>query len=391
MKSFSFQIPTKFIFGTGTLDELNTITMPGKKAMIVIAGTSTKKYGYLDRLYKILKYRKIDSVLFDQVVPNPIRQNVMEARDIAKENHCDFLIGFGGGSSVDTAKSIAMMMTNSGDLWDYVQVGKGGKRAWEANGLPVIAIPTTGGTGTEGNATSVITNELTGEKVGIRCDFPAVSIIDPELTLNISPRYTTFQGFDALFHCLEAYISVKANAISQPLSLEGIRLIFKNLPEAVKNGNNLEARSAVSWAATLGGMLLVLSNATTAHPIEHSLSGIDPTVIHGEGLIMISKAFHRFGASRIPRLYADMAAAIGMADPKKTDAENARIFLDTLEALKIACGVGGLNLSDHGFTDEDVDRIVEGTYVISGGTINRDLYEISELDLKNIVRDSMHE
>ncbi len=137
-------------------------------------------------------------------------------------------------------------------------------------------------------------------------------------------------------------------------------------------------------------MALVLSSATTAHPLEHSLSGIDPTVIHGEGLIMISKAFHKFGAQHIPHLYADLAAAIGIADSKKSDRENAKAFLDALEALKIACGIGGLNLSDHGFEEEDIDRIAAGTYVISGGVINRDQYPITDQDLKNIIRDSMH-
>ncbi|HRY22125.1 MAG TPA: iron-containing alcohol dehydrogenase, partial [Flexilinea sp.] len=176
MKNFSFQIPTQIIFGSGTLEQLNTISLPGKKAMIITGGTSVQKYGYLDQVYKILKYRNIDHVLYDKVVPNPIRKNVMEARDIAREKKCDFFIGLGGGSSIDTAKSVAMMMTNPGDLWDYVPVGQGGKKDFTQKGFPLIAIPTTAGTGTEGNPTSVITNEITGEKVGIRCDFPVISI-----------------------------------------------------------------------------------------------------------------------------------------------------------------------------------------------------------------------
>lgn len=391
MKNFSFQIPTQIIFGSGTLEQLNTISLPGKKAMIITGGTSVQKYGYLDQVYKILKYRNIDHVLYDKVVPNPIRKNVMEARDIAREKKCDFFIGLGGGSSIDTAKSVAMMMTNPGDLWDYVPVGQGGKKDFTQKGFPLIAIPTTAGTGTEGNPTSVITNEITGEKVGIRCEFPIISIVDPDLTININPRYTTYQGFDALFHNIEAFISQKANPFSDLLALEGVRLIFENLPEAVRNGMNIEARSAVSWAATLGGMVLCLASATSAHVIEHSLSGIDPTVIHGEGLIMISKAFHQLGAERIPELYSKLAFAIGMGDSKKTVQENAKAFLDALEALKIACGVGGLNLSDHGFTEDDIDRIAEGAYVIGGGALTRDQYKITDQDLKEILRNSMHD
>jgi len=107
-------------------------------------------------------------------------------------------------------------------------------------------------------------------------------------------------------------------------------------------------------------------------------------------LIMISKAFHQLGADRIPELYSKLAFAIGMGDSKKTVQENAKAFLDALEALKIACGVGGLNLSDHGFTEDDIDRIAEGAYVIGGGALTRDQYKITDQDLKEILRNSMH-
>ncbi len=389
MEQFAFQIPTKFVFGAGTLESLSAISLPGQSALIVTGGHSIENYGYLETLLCHLKKQDIKATVYKDVIPNPVVRNVNEARRMAASENCDFIIGFGGGSSVDTAKAVAAMVNNPGDLWDYVQVGKGGRKEFANPAMNLVAIPTTAGTGTEANPTAVITNENTGEKVGIRCGYPQLSLIDPDLTRNISPKFTAFQGFDALYHCLEAYVSKNANAISDPLALEGFRLIFENLPEAIHNGSNLAARSAVSWGATLGGMVICLSSCTSAHNIEHSLSGIDPSLMHGEGLIMISDAFHRFGARFIPERYARLAEIVGVTSRGKSASSKANDFLDALAALKIACGVGGLNLTDHGFSEEDIIEIIKGSHVIAGGPFSRERYEITDDDLFQMLQDSM--
>jgi alcohol dehydrogenase len=388
MDSFSFQIPTQIHVGRGKIQDLRNVKLPGKKPVIVTSGTSIKKFGYLDTLRIILSELQIESVIFDSVVQNPTKRNVEEIVEVFRENQCDFLIGFGGGSSIDAAKAAAAMLTNEGDLWDYVQIGTGKRKAFVHDPIPLIAIPTTAGTGTEGNATAVITNEAPGEKVGIGCCFPRISLVDPELTINISPKYTAFQGFDALFHCMEAFIAKKAIPISNPLALDGVKIIFNNLATAVNHGENMDARSNMAWGATLGGMVICLSSCTTAHNIEHSLSGIKPAVVHGAGLIIISSAFHRLGAKRIPEKYAALADAIGISMPNQTIQEKAHAFLDAFEQLKFDCGVGKLCLRDYGFLESDFDEIIEKSHVIAGGAFSRDLYEITDSDLRTMLLES---
>jgi alcohol dehydrogenase len=389
MDSFSFQIPTLIHFGNGKLNEIANTRMPGEKAMVVINGSSIKKFGYLDRVLDILKKSDIEYCIFDSVVQNPTRQNVMDIAETVRHQKCDFIIGLGGGSSIDAAKAGAAMAVNPGDVWDYVPVGKGGKKTFPNKSLPLIAIPTTAGTGTEGNPTAVITNEDTGEKVGIRCCFPEISFVDPDLTLNIPPKYTAWQGFDALFHCMEAFIAKKAIPISSPLALDGVRIIFANLADAVKNGKNIESRSCMSWGSTLGGMVICLASCTTAHNIEHSLSGINPAVAHGAGLIMISSAFHNHGAKKIPEKYAVMADAIGVSLPNQTVIQKAQTFLSAFEKLKVDCGVGAIRLHDYDFHESDFDEIINRSHIIAGGPFNRDLYEISDDDLRDILYSSL--
>lgn len=389
MQTYRFSIPTELFYGIGALEKLKTEPLPGEKALVVTGGNSIRKHGILDRVLTILAGRSIRTVLFDRVTPNPVRETVMSGAEIAKAERCDFVIGLGGGSAIDAAKAIAMMTTNPGDIWDYVQVGSGGRKAFPVRGLPLVVIPTTAGTGTEGNPVGVLTKTESGEKVGMVCEFPVKSIVDPELTLGIVPSYTAFQGFDALFHSLEGYLSVRSTPVSDVWAIEGIRNIFSYLPAAVQDGRNLEARTAVSFASMLAGMVICISSCTGAHTIEHSLSGKVPSLPHGEGLILISRAFHAFGARRIPERYALIADAIGVAVPGESDERNAARFLDALEELKIACGVDRLRLSDHGFNEADIPGLIESTLIIGGGALVRDRYPIGRDDLAAMLRASL--
>lgn len=199
---FNLHIPTRIWFGCGEIKKLATETLPGKKAMIVIsAGTSMKKYGYLDKVIGLLVENDVAAIVYDKILPNPIKSHVMEAATICREQGCDFIIGLGGGSSIDSAKAIAVMACNDGDYWDYI-VGGSGKGRPVTKALPIVAIPTTAGTGTEADPWTVITNEDKQEKIGFGNihTFPTLSIIDPELMISIPPQLTAYQGFDAFFH-----------------------------------------------------------------------------------------------------------------------------------------------------------------------------------------------
>ena len=216
---FSLYIPTKLIFGCGEINKLSSEKLPGKKALVVIsAGTSMRKYGYLQKVLAQLRLNHVETVVYDKILPNPIKEHVMEAAAICREERCDFVVGLGGGSSIDSAKSIAVMACNDGDYWDYVSGGTGKGRPI-SKALPIIAIPTTAGTGTEMDPWTVITHETAQEKIGFGCPltYPTLSIVDPELMVSIPPELTAFQGFDAFFHAAEGFIA--NNAVVQGISL----------------------------------------------------------------------------------------------------------------------------------------------------------------------------
>ena len=175
---FSLYVPTKILFGCGEIKKLATETLPGRKAMIVISGgTSMKKYGYLDKVLGYLTENDVSAIVYDKILPNPIKTHVMEAAAICREQKCDFIIGLGGGSSIDSAKAIAVMACNDGDYWNYVNGGTGKGRP-VTKALPIVAIPTTAGTGTEADPWTVITNEELNEKIGFgsQLTYPYLSI-----------------------------------------------------------------------------------------------------------------------------------------------------------------------------------------------------------------------
>ncbi|MHC4111032.1 MAG: iron-containing alcohol dehydrogenase, partial [Planctomycetota bacterium] len=156
---FSYYMPTRIIFGCGKLNELITTTyLPGKKAIVVIGSSGAmRKHGYLDSVIDYLKENGIESVVYDKIVPNPVSEHVEEGATVARENGCDFVVGLGGGSTLDSSKSIALMAVNPGKYWDYINGGSGGGKTPPNRALPVVAITTTAGTGTEADPWTVIT------------------------------------------------------------------------------------------------------------------------------------------------------------------------------------------------------------------------------------------
>lgn len=199
---------------------------------------------------------------------------------------------------MDAAKAIALMASNDGDLWDYVFGGTGKEQQAEHAPLPVIAITTTAGTGSEVDPWGVVTNEQTHEKIGVEAAFPVLAVVDPKLMLTVPPKFTAYQGFDALFHSVESYISKFANLASDMYALTAIEHIARNLPRAVANGDDLEARTRVAFGNTLSGVVMCLSATTSQHSMEHAMSAYHQDLPHGAGLIMLSRAYFSFFIDR---------------------------------------------------------------------------------------------
>lgn len=382
---FSFNIPTKVIFGCGEINSLATEKLPGKKAMIVIsAGTSMRKYGYLDKVINLLKVNNVDSIVYDKVLANPIKDHVMEGAAICRDMKCDMVVGLGGGSSIDTAKSIAIMACNDGDYWDYIEGGSGKGRPYY-KALPIIAISTTAGTGTEVDPWTVITNLEKNEKIGTgsKVTFPFLSIVDPELMLSIPSHLTAYQGFDAFFHAAEGYIANCASPISDLYALEAIRLLYKYLPLAVKDGKNLKARVKVAWASTLAGMVESTSSCTSEHSLEHALSAYYPELPHGAGLIAISQAY--FGTFKNDRAKRYMKMSEIMTGNKSIDPSD---FIKALICMQRECGVYNMKLSDWGVPKEDFPKMVNNAREAMGALFRLDPHILTDSEIFDIYEKS---
>lgn len=378
MKPFFNYIPTKLHFGAGQLEQLGSIPLPGKKALIVItSGRSMRSSGTLDRVEKLLARNHAACAVYDKVQANPTREQVMDGAAFAKQEKCDFVVGLGGGSPIDAAKAIAVMATNPGDYWDYISGGTGKALPLQTLPLPIVAITTTAGTGTEVDPWTVVTNG--NEKIGFGCGdtFPEIAIVDPQLMLTVPPQLTAFQGFDAFFHAAECYLASCATPISGLYCLKSIELICKSLPTAVRDGGNLAARTDVALANTLSGMAESTSCCTSEHSLAHAIGGFHPNIPHGAALITISKAWHEFYASRLPQLYADLALAAGDAD-----------FLAALDKLQHECGVDALRLSDYGVTRGELSAINENAWETMGALFDLDRVKMTRADSLAILEES---
>lgn len=378
---FNFYNPTNLIFGAGVLDTLGQQKLPGKKALLLISnGNSTRANGYLDRTTRQLEKASAEYVLFDGIMENPIKEAIMQGAACARENGCDFIVALGGGAVLDSSAAIAAMATNDGDLWDYVVGGTGKGKPLAKPGLPIVAIATTSGTGSEMNGFGVISNLETKEKIGFGdpCLVPVLAIVDPTLMTTVPPKYTAYQGFDALFHNTEVMISRGVNIMSETLALSAIENIAKYLPIAVKDGANLEAREHIAYGSTLAGITMQLTSTTAAHSMEHSMSAHHHNLPHGAGLIIISKAFYSFFIEKhaCDEQFVKMAKAMGMKDAGKPED-----FITALTRLQQDCGVDGLRMSDFGFDKSESMTLAIGARSMQGGLYPATPYDVTDDDI----------
>lgn len=387
--SFNMYVPTRFVFGCGRLNELHKQKLPGKKAMVVISnGKSVKENGSLERTQEQLRMAGAEFVVFDKVQANPLKSTVMEGSAFARENGCDFIVALGGGSVMDASKAMAAMATNDGDLWDYISGGTGKGKALVNDPLPVVCITTTAGTGSEADQWGVITNDETNEKIGFGGDdrlFPVISIIDPELMKTVPPQYTAYQGFDALFHSVECYVSKFTSLMSDMYALTAIENISRYLPRAVKDGNDMEAREHVAFANTLSGIVMTVGACTSQHSMEHAMSAYHQNLPHGAGLIMISKAYftHFIEKHVCDDRFISMAQVMGMKDAK-----NPMDFIKALSKLQEDCGVFDLKMSDYGIQPSEFDTFAKNARDTMGGLFMCDRAELSQEECVAIYRAS---
>lgn len=376
MKNFSYYMPTRIFFGAGSVKKLSRAPLPAGRGLLITGGSSTTKLGYVDKVCAALAEAGHEMTVYRDVQPNPTIENVRECATIAREQECTFVVGLGGGSSIDTAKAAAVMATNDGDWWDYVYGGSGKGQKIKNQPLPIVAITTTAGTGTEADPWTVVTNGE--EKIGGGNDktFPTLSIVDPDFMMTVPPHLTAYQGFDALFHACEGYLATIASPVSEMYSLKAIELIGKSLPRAVQDGSDAEARADVAMANTLAGFVESLSSCTSEHAIEHAMSGFHPKLPHGAGLIMISLEYYKLFADVCADKFAHMAHALGRADGD---------FVAALAELQKQCGVDNLKMSDYGMENGDFGKYADHAFADMGGLFRVDAKQLTRDDVIGIL------
>lgn len=360
-------IPTRIVFGAGRLEELATIELPGKKAMLCVTQDGImEKMGIQKRVLELLSKNGVEVVIFDGVTPNPTLASVMKASALVKESNCDFFIGLGGGSSIDSAKAISIMAKNPGDLWDYASVGTGGRK--EVKGAaPVITISTTSGTGTEADPYCVITKEETGEKIDFALDaiFPVISIIDPELMCSLPRSLTLMQGFDGIFHASECYVTNNhKNRLVDIYAKDAVCHIAQNIMKVLEDGNDIEARTNMAYAADiLCGYTQSLICTTSHHIIGQAIGGVYPQVPHGATLILVALEYYKKVSKYFPELFDELGEMMGV---QKDPGKKGEGFVIALEKLIDKSGASELTMSGYGITKEGLEEVATNAIDVVG-------------------------
>lgn len=354
---WEFQLPTKIIFGRGSLNRLGE-NVDTDKVLLV-----TGRGGFRDEtVRRIRKQLKVDIIIYNGVEPNPTHQSVDEGRELIKERGCELVIALGGGSVIDAAKMMACLAEADGKTYEYVF---GGKKI-ERRGLPLIAIPTTAGTGSEVTPFAVISDRERKLKLPVRNRylFPKVAIVDPELTVTMPKELTANTGADALAHALEALWSKKAQPISDYLALRAVKIVFENLEKACEEPNNIEVREEMSLASLLAGIAISNIGTGPSHAISYPLT-VHFGVPHGNACSLTLPEVMEFNAlgcekiNRITQLYG----------PERMRELFSKVGLK-------------MRLGEFGIGKEDIPVILDG---VVSSTLERNIREMGRKEIEEIL------
>lgn len=377
MKQFNYFAPTEIVFGAGRVAEIGEIAARyGRKAMLV----TVPEFPAVAELYAKVKTSLADAgvecVHYDGVIPNPTTDVVTRGADIAKAERVEVMIGLGGGSSMDTAKAMAVEATHPGTAWDYNCHTEGPTDKT----LPIIAISTTAGTGSQTTPCAVITKTSDKDKSAIwhKNIFPKVAVVDPEVTLSLPRSVTAQTGFDAFCHNFEAYLSVNTNPLVECMALDAIRLIAENLPKVLEDGSDLEARSKMAWADTLGGLTNASAGVTLPHGLGMQIGGHCPHVTHGQALAVFYPAFTRYTYPSAVEKFAAVGRILDPALEKESDAAAAEKSCGVIDDFLKRIGLW-ISFRDLKVTKEDIREIADCGQVLGDYANNPRVATIPEM------------
>ena len=352
MQSFDFQTRTRVVFGAGSIKELGELAAELQfRRTLLIADRGLLASGHVDEALGSLSTAGIEVSRFHDFSTNPDTAVIEAGSEFAKSFKLDSIIALGGGSSLDCAKGINFLLTNGGRMQDY----RGYAKAREPM-LPMIAIPTTAGTGSEAQSYAVVSDSVTHAKMA--CGDPKaafrLALLDPQLTLSQPQAVTATAGFDAITHAVETYVTTRRNAFSEVFSREAWRLLEGNYEPVLNNPNDLEARSAMQLGSYLAGVAIESSMLGATHACANPLTAHYDTT-HGAALAMLLPTVVRWNKSVVGERYAELAGAAGLYSGSDTD-EATEALAQRLEQLAAA---GGLqtSLSAAGIESSQLDLL----------------------------------
>ena len=327
MRNFDVLMPTRIVFGAGRVSEAGPLAGSyGKRALLITYKDIRGLEGIIEKTAGYLEKAGLSVTRYSEVVPDPPTEIINRGADIVRKEGIDVMIGLGGGSAIDTAKAIGVVAVNGGDAWDYMACNPECKKFSSA--MPVIAIPTTSGTGSETTAVAVLTKKEIKSKGSIvnPAIFVKVAIIDPELSSTMPSALTASTGIDALGHAMEAFISKKATPYVERLAPNAIKLILENLPIAYADGSNMLARANMAWASTLAGMMLAQSGVIGVHAVSQAL-GAHLGIPHGVGVAIATPIFLEYNRAEASDKYVSLAKELGIGEGIKNKDEIVNQFI----------------------------------------------------------------
>lgn len=347
-----FMIPPSVYLGENALEEaVPEICSMGRRACIV-TGKSMLAQGYVQHLIRLLKEGDMDAVVFSGITGEPDDRMIYEGLTFYREEKCDCLIGFGGGSPMDAAKAIGAMAVNPGMISDY------NGKVMNIKTPPMIAIPTTAGTGSEATKFTVISDTDKGIKMLLKGDvlLPAIAVVDPSFTVETPPQVTAATGLDALTHAVESYISIKAMPLTDAYAISAIKRILKWLPEAFQDGGNKRAREEMAAAALEAGICINNSSVTLVHGMSRPIGALFH-VPHGISNAMLLNKCLGFVKKRYPEKFARLSYETGIVPLNMEEEAAADAFLIKLEEICKICKVP--DLKTYGIDEPDFFRVID--------------------------------
>ena len=358
MKSFNYYQPTRLLFGAGRRAETGAAVREIADTVLFVVDPTLLKVAAarVAEVEESLAAAGVRFMRFSEVVPNPTLDSIQRGAELARKENVKAVVGMGGGSAIDTAKAIAVAATHPGTAWDYLYFKKKPTSAT----LPIVAISTTSGTGTQTSKVSVFTNTAENCKSAMWNDnlLCRVAIVDPELMVSVPPRVTASTGFDIFTHTFESYINTGASEAVDSIALDAIVRVIRSLPVAVANGGNLAAREDLAWADTLAGQCLANVGTTLPHAAGQPISGHFPKVSHGESLAVIYPAFAEFTWRGAIAKFAKVARLFNPALAAASDEAAAASFPLEIEKFLKLIGLY-CRLDDFGITLDDLAPILK--------------------------------